>query len=54
MAQTEPSPFEEPFPLSGSKAFCVAASPMVRAMYKEGVGLGALWYSGHFDTDSGY
>lgn len=38
---------------SGSKAFCVAASPMVRAMYKEGIGLGALWYSGHFDFDDG-
>lgn len=39
---------------SGSQASCIAASPIVRAMYKEGVGLGALWYSGHFDTDVGF
>ena len=38
---------------SGSKASCVAGSALVRAMYKEGVGLGALWYSGHFDIDDG-
>ena len=39
---------------SGSKATCIAASPIVRAMYKEGIGLGALWYAGHFDVDSDF
>lgn len=38
---------------SGSKARCIAEIPEVRAMYKEGVGLGALWYAGHFDIGEG-
>lgn len=38
---------------SGSKANCVAESAAVRAMYEEGIGLGSLWYSGHFDSAGG-
>jgi predicted ATPase len=34
----------------GSQAACVAESAVVRAMYAEGIGLGSLWYSGHFDS----
>jgi len=32
-----------------AKARCVGQDPLVRAMYKQGVGMGALWYGGHFD-----
>ena len=38
----------------GSRASCIAESELVRAMYEEGIGLGALWYSGQLedgDTD---
>lgn len=34
----------------GSHANCVAESSVVRAMYDEGISLGSLWYSGHFDS----
>jgi hypothetical protein len=29
---------------------CVARDAIVRAMHAEGVGMGALWYSGHLDS----
>ncbi len=32
-----------------AKARCVGADPLVKAMYEQGVGMGALWYGGHFD-----
>ncbi len=35
----------------GTEAWCIASSETVRAMYREGVGLGALWYAGYFDPD---
>ncbi len=28
---------------------CAGADPVVAEMYRQGVGLGAIWYSGHFD-----
>jgi predicted ATPase len=28
---------------------CVGADPIVVEMYRQGVGMGAIWYSGHFD-----
>lgn len=33
-----------------SKVRCVGADPLVMAMYKQGVGMGALWYGGHFEA----
>ena len=35
---------------SAVRAACVAAVPAVGALYDEGIGMGSLWYSGHFDT----
>ncbi|HEY5465475.1 MAG TPA: AAA family ATPase [Clostridia bacterium] len=32
-------------------ARCVGADPVVRAMYEEGVGMGSMWYSGHFEPE---
>ena len=32
-----------------AKARCVGQDPLVTAMYKQGVGMGSMWYSGHFD-----
>jgi predicted ATPase len=32
-------------------ARCVGADPLVEAMYKQGVGMGSMWYGGHFDKD---
>ena len=28
---------------------CAGANPIVAELYKQGVGMGAIWYSGHFD-----
>jgi len=28
---------------------CAGANPIVAEMYKQGVGMGAIWYAGHFD-----
>ena len=28
--------------------------PVVVQMFKEGVGMGAIWYGGHLDKNSGY
>lgn len=33
-----------------AQARCVGEDPLVKAMYRQGVGMGALWYGGHFDT----
>lgn len=33
-----------------AKARCVGADPLVSAMYKQGVGMGAMWYGGHFES----
>ena len=30
---------------------CAAGNPEVREMYKQGVGMGAIWYAGHFDEE---
>ncbi len=32
-------------------ARCAGADPVVRALYAEGVGMGSLWYSGHFEPE---
>ena len=32
-----------------TRAFCVASSPIVKEMYQQGVSLGSMWYSGHFN-----
>ena len=28
---------------------CAGADPVVSEMYRQGIGMGAIWYSGHFD-----
>lgn len=33
-----------------AQARCVGDDPLVKAMYQQGVGMGALWYGGHFDS----
>lgn len=38
-------------PAGAVRAACVASVPAVGALYDEGIGMGSLWYSGHFDTD---
>lgn len=50
----EDDPFNElPTDWTGAEAmlpayvYCAGSDPLVRAMYGEGVGLGALWYSGY-------
>ena len=30
---------------------CAGASPVVSEMYKQGVGMGAIWYAGHFEDE---
>ncbi len=34
-----------------ASARCAGADPVVRAMYAEGIGMGSLWYSGHFEPE---
>ncbi|MBP7401197.1 MAG: AAA family ATPase [Clostridia bacterium] len=36
-----------------AEARCAGADPVVRALYAEGVGMGSMWYSGHFDPENG-
>lgn len=31
---------------------CAGADPVVRSMYGEGIGMGSMWYSGHFDPEN--
>ncbi len=35
-------------------ARCAGADPVVRALYAEGVGMGSLWYSGHFEPEANH
>ena len=30
---------------------CAASDPLVEAMFKQGVGMGAIWYGGHLDEE---
>lgn len=32
-------------------ARCVGDDPLIEAMYEQGIGMGAMWYGGHFDKD---
>ncbi|MCR4689266.1 MAG: AAA family ATPase [Saccharofermentans sp.] len=32
---------------------CAASDPLVNEMFKQGVGMGAIWYGGHLDKDDG-
>ena len=34
-----------------ARARSAGADPVVRAMYAEGVGMGSMWYSGHFEPE---
>jgi predicted ATPase len=34
-----------------TSARCIGDDPLISSMYKQGVGMGAMWYSGHFDQD---
>lgn len=34
-----------------ASARCIGLDPVVDAMYRQGVGMGAMWYGGHFDRD---
>ncbi len=34
-----------------ARARCAGADPVVRAMYAEGIGMGSMWYSGHFEPE---
>ena len=29
---------------------CAGADPLVMEMFRQGVGMGAIWYGGHLDT----
>ena len=33
---------------------CAGADKVVEALFKQGVGMGAIWYGGHLDTDIEY
>ena len=33
---------------------CAGLDPVVEALFKEGVGMGAIWYGGHLDNDNGF
>ncbi len=35
------------------KIRCAGDDPLVCEMFKQGVGMGAIWYAGHLDTDNG-
>ena len=35
-----------------ASAHCVATSPIVSKMYEQGVGMGAIWYAGHFEDEA--
>ena len=35
-----------------ASARCIGCDPVVSAMYQQGVGMGALWYGGHFDKET--
>ena len=35
-----------------SEAVCAAGNAMIKALYKQGVGMSAIWYGGHFDQIS--
>ena len=32
---------------------CAGADPLVNELFRQGVGMGAIWYGGHLDTDDG-
>jgi hypothetical protein len=34
-----------------ASARCIGLDPLIDAMYRQGVGMGAMWYGGHFDRD---
>lgn len=52
MAPQEVWVFEKNIPEKrGTNVRCAASFPVVSEMYERGVGLGAVWYAGHFDDE---
>ena len=43
---------DQPGPLISARARCAASDPLVQAMYRQGIGLSAIWYGGHFDQEA--
>ena len=33
---------------------CAADDPLVRELFEQGVGMGAIWYGGHLDEHTGF
>lgn len=47
----ERKPLDQGTEKDTASARCAGADPVVRSMYAEGIGMGSMWYSGHFDPE---